>query len=278
MNIGSFGIWTSYRRGLDEANAGEAAKLVQDLGFGAFWLGGSPQLPRVRPLLEGTDRLVVATGIVNVWDYEPARLAAEHAELTDEFPGRLLLGIGIGHPEAKSEYAKPLTKMREFLDGLDAAERPVPKDERCIAALGPKMLDLAGERTLGTHPYFTPPEHTRFCRERLGERALVAPEVACVVDTDTERARATARDYARLYLGLRNYTNNLLKFGFTEEDIAGEGSDRLIDTIVPHGSAEAIAAAAREHLDAGANHVCLQTVGVGGVPHEQWAALAAALI
>jgi probable F420-dependent oxidoreductase len=278
MNIGSFGIWTSYSRGLDEANAGEAAKLVQDLGFGAFWLGGSPQLPRVRPLLDATDGLIVATGIVNVWDYEPAQLAAEHAELTREYPDRLLLGIGIGHPEAKSQYAKPLTKMREFLDGLDAASPPVPRGERCIAALGPKMLDLAGERSLGTHPYFTPPEHTRFCRERLGEGALVAPELACVLDTDTDRARATARDYARLYLGLRNYTNNLLKFGFTEADIAGEGSDRLIDTIVPHGSAEAIAAAAREHLDAGADHVCLQTVGVRGIPHEQWTALAAALV
>jgi len=282
MNIGSFGIWTSYRRGLDEENAGEAAKLVEDLGFGTFWLGGSPQLPTVRPLLEATDRLIVATGIVNVWDYEPARLAAEHAELTRDFPGRLLLGIGIGHPEAKSQYAKPLTKMREFLDGLDAADPPVPRDERCVAALGPKMLDLAGERTLGTHPYFTPPEHTRFCRERLGAEALVAPELACVLDPKRERAsehaRATARDYARLYLGLSNYTNNLLKFGFTEEDIAGEGSDRLIDAIVPHGSAEAIAAAARQHLDAGADHVCLQTVGVSGVPHEQWTELAAALL
>lgn len=276
MNIGAFGIWTSYR-GIGEDNAGEAAQLVQDLGFGAFWLGGSPQLPQVRPLLEATDRLIVATGIVNVWDYQPARLAAEHAGLTRAHPGRFLLGIGIGHPEAKSQYAKPLTRMREFLDGLDAAQPPVPGDERCLAALGPKMLDLAGERTRGTHPYFTPPEHTRFCRERLGESALVAPELACVVDTDTERARASARKYARLYLGLSNYTNNLLRFGFTEEDIAGEGSDRLIDTIVPHGSPERIAAAAREHLDAGADHVCLQTVGVSGVPHKQWSALASAL-
>jgi probable F420-dependent oxidoreductase len=286
MNIGSFGIWTSYGRGLDEENAGEAAKLVEDLGFGAFWLGGSPQLPRVRPLLAATERLVVATGIVNVWDYEPARLAAEHAELTHDYPDRLLLGIGIGHPESKSQYAKPLTKMREFLDGLDAADPPVPREERCIAALGPKMLDLAGERSLGTHPYFTPPEHTRFCRERLGAGALVAPELACVVVSErdrasgraSERARASARTYARLYLGLRNYTNNLLKFGFTEEDIAGEGSDRLIDAIVPQGSAEEIAAVAREHIDAGADHVCLQTVGVGGIPREEWTALAAALI
>jgi probable F420-dependent oxidoreductase len=281
MNIGSFGIWTSHRA-IGEAHAGEAAKLVQDLGFGALWLGGSPRLPMVRPLLEATDRLIIATGVVNVWDYEPAQLAAELAALTHEYPGRLLLGIGIGHPEAKSEYVKPLTKMREFLDGLDAAEPPVPREERCIAALGPKMLDLAGERSLGTHPYFTPAQHTRLARERLGDGALVAPELACVVVSERERAsgraRASARKYARLYLGLSNYTNNLLKFGFTEEDIAGEGSDRLIDTIVPQGSAEKIAAAAREHIDAGADHVCLQTAGVSGIPREEWAALASVLI
>jgi probable F420-dependent oxidoreductase len=277
MNIGSFGIWTTYRA-IGEEHAGEAAKLVEDLGYGALWLGGSPQLPTVRPLLEATDRLIAATGIVNVWDYEPARLAAEHHQLTRDHPGRLLLGVGIGHPEAKREYAKPLSTMREFFDGLDAAETPVPPEERCVAALGPKMLDLAGERSLGTHPYFTPVAHTSFARQRLGPDALVAPELACVLDTDTERARVSARAYARLYLGLSNYMNNMLKFGFTEEDIAGEGSDRLIDAIVPHGSAEEIAAAAREHLDAGADHVCLQTVGISGVPHEQWTALASALI
>jgi len=277
MQLGEIGIWTSYRA-IDERDAGEAAELVERLGYGTFWLGGSPRLPTVRPLLDATEGMSVATGIVNVWQYEPETLAAERAELVEAFPGRLLLGIGIGHPEATSDYSRPLSTMRRFFDGLDGAATPVPRDERCVAALGPKMLDLCAERSLGTLTYFTPVEHTRFARERVGEDALVATELACVLDTDDHRARATARAYAELYLGLRNYTSNLLRFGFTEQDIAGGGSDRLIDAIIPHGTAEDIAAAARAHLDAGADHVCLQTVGITGVPREQWTALAAALI
>jgi probable F420-dependent oxidoreductase len=277
MQLGEIGIWTSYRA-IDERDAGEAAELVESLGYGTFWLGGSPRLPTVRPLLEATEQLTVATGIVNVWQYEPETLAAEHAELTRTTPGRLLLGLGIGHPEATSDYSRPLATMRRFFDGLDGAATPVPRDERCVAALGPKMLDLCAERSLGTLTYFTPVAHTRFARERVGDDALVATELACVLDSDEDRARATAREYAELYLGLRNYTSNLLKFGFTEQDIASGGSDRLIDAIIPHGSAEQIAAVAREHLDAGADHVCLQTVAITGIPREHWTALAAALI
>jgi probable F420-dependent oxidoreductase len=277
MELGEIGIWTSYRA-IEERDAGQAAELVESLGYGALWLGGSPRLPTVRPLLDATERLTVATGIVNVWQYEPATLAAERAELAAEFPGRLLLGIGIGHPEATSDYSHPLTTMRRFFDGLDGAAAPVPRDERCVAALGPRMLDLCADRSLGTLTYFTPVEHTRFARERVGENALVATELACVLDVDDDRARATARRYAELYLGLRNYTTNLLKFGFGEQDLAGGGSDRLIDAIVPHGTAEEIAAVARAHLDAGANHVCLQPVGSSGIPREQWTALAAALV
>lgn len=277
VQLGKIGIWTSYRA-IGEENAAEAAGLVEALGYGAFWLGGSPRLPAVRPLLEASERLVVATGVVNVWQNEPAQLAADHAALAHDFPGRLLLGIGIGHPEATSSYTKPLSTMRGFLDGLDAAPQPTPKDERCLAALGPRMLELSAERSRGAIPYFTPVEHTRFARERVGESALVAPELACVVDTDTTRARATARRYAEIYLGLHNYTRNLLRFGFTDEDIAGGGSDRLIDAVIPHGTAEQIAAVARAHMDAGADHVCLQPVGVSGIPREEWAALASALI
>jgi len=277
MDLRRIGIWTSYRA-LGEENAGDAARLAESLGFGAFWLGGSPRLPSLRPLLDASERMVIATGIVNVWQYKPVQLAGEHAELTREYPGRVLLGIGIGHPEATSDYTKPLTTMREFLDGLDGAPQPVPRGERCVASLGPKMLDLSAERSLGTHPYFTPVEHTRAARERVGDRALVAPELACVVDTDRDRARAAARKYAQVYLGVRNYTSNLLKFGFTEDDIADGGSERLFDAIIPQGSAEEIAVTARAHLDAGADHVCLQAVGVTGVPSEEWSALAGALI
>ncbi len=276
MELGQFGVWTSYRV-IGEENAGEAARLVEDLGFGAFWLGGSPQLPALRPLLEATQRIVVATGILNVWQSEPERVARDFAELSRDFPARLLLGIGIGHPEATSQYRTPLSAMRSFLDGLDSATEPVPKNGRCLAALGPKMLDLSAERSLGSHTYFVPVAHTRAARERLGNAALLAPELACVVDGDVESGRDTARDYAKLYLGLRNYTRNLLDYGFREADIADGGSDRLIDAIIPHGTADQIAATAREHLSAGGNHVCLQAAGVAGIPRSEWTALAAAL-
>ena len=252
--------------------------MVEDLGYGAFWLGGSPRLPTVRPLLAATDRLVVATGIVNIWQYEPRVLAAERAELVRDFPDRLLLGIGIGHPEATSNYAQPLSAMGGFLDGLDGADPPAPRDQRCLAALGPKMLDLSAERARGAHTYFVPVEHTRFARGRIGDRALLAPELACVLDADLERGRATARKYAQLYLGLRNYTSNVLRFGFTEQDIADGGSDRLIDTIVPQGTATEIAEMVCAHLSAGADHVCLQPLGTRGVPHEAWTALSSALV
>jgi probable F420-dependent oxidoreductase len=277
MDIGGIGIWTSYRPfGIERA--GEAAKLVEQLGYGAWWVGGSPHVPDIRPVLEATSTMVAATGILNVWSNDPGETAAADAALRADFPGRFMLGVGIGHPEATSDYRRPLRTMRAFLDGLDASPTLRPADERCLAALGPKMLDLAGERTAGTHPYFTTVDHTRFARERLGSGKLVAPELACVVDTDRVRAKAVARDYAKLYLGLRNYTKNLLDFGFTERDVADGGSDRLIDAVIPQGSAEQIAEVARAHLDAGADHVCLQPLGEEGIPRKSWTALANALI
>jgi probable F420-dependent oxidoreductase len=276
MQLGQFGVWTSYRA-IGEENAGEAARAAEDLGYGTFWLGGSPRLPTVRPLLAATKRITVATGIVNVWQNEPATLAAEHAALSEEFPGRLLVGIGIGHPEATSEYTSPLAAMRAFLDGLDSAEPPLPREERVLAALGPKMLELAAERAVGAHPYFVPVEHTREARAVLGDGPLLAPELACVLGSNARAGWAAARQYAELYLGLQNYTTNLRRFGFGEHDFADGGSDRLIDAVVPHGTAEEIAAVARAHLDAGANHVCLQPVGAEGIPREQWTALADAL-
>jgi probable F420-dependent oxidoreductase len=276
VHLGEFGVWTSYRA-IGEENAGAAAKIVEELGFGTFWLGGSPQLPALRPLLEATDRIVVATGILNVWASEPERVAGDFAELEDRFPGRVLLGIGIGHPEATSTYRKPLAAMQAFLDALDSADTPVPPTRRCLAALGPKMVQLSGERSLGAHTYFVPVAHTQAAHRVLGETSIVAPELACVLDEDTESARAKARSYASLYLGLRNYTNNLLNHGFSERDIADGGSDRLIDAIIPHGSGDDIAAAARQHLSAGADHVCLQTVGTTGIPNSEWTALASAL-
>jgi probable F420-dependent oxidoreductase len=276
VELGRIGIWTSYRP-FGAERVGEAAKLVEQLGYGTFWVGGSPHLPEIRPILEATCGLTAATGILNVWINEPGETAAADAELRAEFPGRFMLGIGIGHPEATSDYKRPLSAMRAFLDGLDSSAAPPPVAERCLAALGPKMLDLSGERSAGTHPYFVPVEHTRFARERLGPGALVAPEVACVIDGDPVRAKAVARGYAKLYLGLRNYTQNLLDFGFDEGDFADGGSDRLIDAVIPQGSAEQIAAVVQQHFDAGADHVCLQPLGEEGIPRTSWTALAKVL-
>ncbi|HEY1592434.1 MAG TPA: LLM class F420-dependent oxidoreductase [Solirubrobacteraceae bacterium] len=276
-DIGTVGVWTSYRPfGIERA--GEVAKLVEQLGYGAFWVGGSPHVPEIRPVLEATSTLVAATGILNVWTNDPSETAAADAAVRRDFAGRFMLGIGIGHPEATSDYARPLGSMRAFLDGLDAAPAPPPIDERCLAALGPKMVDLAGERAAGAHTYFVPVEHTRVARERLGPGKLVATEVACVIESDPGRARAVARDYARLYLSLRNYTQNLLRFGFEESDIADGGSDRLIDAVIPHGSPEQIAEVVRAHLDAGADHVCVQPLGEKGIPRESWTALASVLV
>ena len=277
MRLTRFGVWTSLRM-IGAENGAEAARLAESLGFGAFWLGGSPRLPETRALLEATSSLVVATGIVNVWAYEPADLAADYSALTPEFTDRLLVGIGIGHREATQDYAKPLPTMRAFLDGLDAAEPPLPPEARCIAALRARMVALAGERSRGTHPYFTPVAHTRAVREALGPQALVAPELACVLDTDAERADRTAREYASLYLGLSNYVENLREYGFTDEDFADGGSDRLLDAVVPRGTATDIAAVVHAHLEAGADHVCLQPLGIRGIPADAWTALARELI
>ena len=268
MNLGRIGIWRSRRhgtQGLDE---------LEGLGYSTFWIGGSPSTDDVRPYLEATRGLTIATGILNVWQHEPAEAAAGHAALTADFPGRFLLAVGIGHPEATSDYRRPLATMRSFLAGLDPE---VPQGERMVAALGPKMLRLAAERALGAFPYFVPVEHTRFAREQMGPEATLATEVAVVVERDAETARGIAREYAAGYLELRNYAGNLRNLGYEESELANGGSDRLVDAVIPHGSAEAIAEAVRPHFDAGADHVCLQPLGHGPHPADDYRALAAAL-
>jgi probable F420-dependent oxidoreductase len=277
MDVGRVVVWTGYRP-FGVERAGEAAKLVEQLGYGAWWVGAPSHVADVRPVLEATSTLVAATGILNVWINDPGETAAADAALRADFPGRFMLGIGIGHREVTRDYRRPLSAMRAFLDGLDASPTPPPVDGRCLAALGPRMLDLAGERTAGAHTYFVPVEHTRCARERLGPGKLVAPEVACVVETDRVRSMTIAREYAKLYLGLRNYTHNLLEFGFTEGDFADGGSDRLIDSVIPQGSAEEIAEVVRAHLDAGADHVCLQALGEEGIPRKSWTAVAKVLV
>jgi probable F420-dependent oxidoreductase len=273
MELGRIGVWQ--RRGDVSA---EAAREIEALGYSALWLGRSPAPADARPFLEQTDTLIVATGILNVWQHRPADVAAGHADLSGAFPGRFLLGVGVGHPEATSAYERPLAKMGAFFDGLDAAEQPVPRDQRVAAALGPKMLDLAAERSLGAHPYFVPVEHTCFARERMGRGALLAPEVAVVVEADAESARAKAREYAATYLRASNYVRSLRRLGFTERDLADGGSDELIDAVIPHGAPEAIAEAVDAHFDAGADHVCLQPIGHAYPPVDDYRSLARALL
>jgi probable F420-dependent oxidoreductase len=255
MTLGKLGIW---RRRFDGTHG---LAEIEAAGYSAVWVGASPSVAQARPFLEATGTMAVATGILNLWQHDPAAVAAEHAETTDAFPGRFLLGIGIGHPEATTEYKSPLQTMREFLDGLDAAPRPVPRDERMLAALGPRMLALSGARAGGAHTYFVTPQHTSAAREAIGADRVLAPEVAVVVEPDTDTARRIAREYARTYLRLTNYTANLGRFGYTERDVADGGSDRLIDAVIPHGDAATVAGAVRAHLDAGADHVALQPLG-----------------
>ncbi len=277
MQLGTFGVWIG--RTLGEELYGEAAALAQELGFGTLWLGGSPRLAKLRAMLEATDRIVIATGVVNVWQYQPAGLADEFNALEEAFPGRVLLGIGIGHPEATQEYSRPLASMGRFLDALAAAAVPVDPERMVLAALGPKMLDLSAARTLGAHPYFTPPAHTRFARERLGQGPLLAPEQAVVVSSgDRAAALQSARQYAGVYLGLSNYTASLERLGYSKQALAGGGSQEVVDEFVPQGSGDEVASAVRRHLEAGADHVCVQAVGAAGVPEREWRELAAALI
>jgi probable F420-dependent oxidoreductase len=266
MELGEIGVWRSRRHGVG------GVEEIEALGYWALWLGGSPGTADARPYLEATSEMTIATGILNVWRHEPGEVAAGYADLARDFPGRFLLGIGIGHPESTSDYTRPLATMRAFFDGLDG----VPRERRIAAALGPKMLDLAGERSLGAHTYFVPAEHTRFARERLGAAAVIATEVAVVVEPDAETARRIARDYARTYLGLSNYTANLRRHGYTDADVSGGGSDRLIDAVIPHGTAEEVADALRSHLDAGADHVAVQALTRDGSPAADLEAIAAA--
>jgi len=274
--LAQLGIWLGASAPGDGGD-GELAALLERLGFGSVWLGFSPRLTATRPLLEATERLAVGTSIVNVWDYQPAELAAEWSGLAAEFGDRLTVGIGIGHREVTQAYARPLSTMREFLAGLDAAPMPLPPERRALAALGPKMLDLARERSRGALPYLVTVAHTATARERLGPGPLLVPELACVVEVDAAAARERARRYLRPYLGLANYRASLLRLGFEESDLADGGSERLVDELVPHGDADRVLAAAGEHLDAGADQVALQPLGTrGGASPESWRALAAA--
>ena len=262
IELGKVGIWR-HPSGLTP----EVVADVEALGYGAIWVGGSPpgDLGVVEHLLDTTDHIAVATGIVNVWKDDAATVGASYHRITARHPGRFLLGLGIGHPEATQEYQQPYAKLVSYLDELD--DLKVPAGGRVLAALGPKVLRLAAERAAGAHPYLVTPEHTRWARQVLGDGPLLAPEQKVVLETDPERARAIGRPRVQNpYLGLTNYLSNLRRLGWTDADFADGGSDALIDALAVHGDAAAIARGVTAHLDAGADHVAVQVLNPDPLP------------
>jgi probable F420-dependent oxidoreductase len=285
MKLDGVGIWSSPLRYGDTGEAAESAAELDELGFSALWIPdvGGPVLESVENLLGATTNAVVATGILNMWMHEPADVAAAHARFAEQFGQRFLLGLGISHApliDAKEagRYQKPLATTKAFLDGLDAAPTPVPTDARVLAALGPKMLQLSADRTLGAHPYLVTPDHTKIAREALGDGPLLAPEQTAIFAADRDEARAIGTKWLKGYLAMPNYANNLRRLGFSEDDLA-EVSDRLFDGLIVWGDETAILERINEHRAAGADHVCVQVLQADhrGFPREQWRRLAAAL-
>ena len=252
-DLGRFG---SFGRGVTPEQAND----IEALGYGAVWVGGSPpaELDWVEPILDKTTKLQIATGIVNIWTADAGPVSESFHRIDNAYPGRFLLGIGVGHPEAHQQYRKPYDALNEYLDKLD--EYGVPKNRRVVAALGPQVLRLSARRTAGAHPYLTTPEHTAAARELVGPDAFIAPEHKVVLTTDAEKARAVGRKALEIYLNLTNYVNNWKRLGFSDEDVAKPGSDRLVDSVVAYGTVDAIAARLSEHLDAGADHVPVQVL------------------
>lgn len=252
-NLGRFG---SFGRGVTPQQATE----IEALGYGAVWVGGSPPaaLSWVEPILQATTTLCVATGIVNILSAPAQRVAESFHRIEAAYPGRFLLGIGVGHAEMISEYRKPYNALVEYLDRLD--DYGVPANRRVVAALGPRVLGLSARRSAGAHPYLTTPEHTARARELIGPSAFLAPEHKVVLTTDSARARTVGRQALDMYFNLANYRNNWKRLGFTDDEVSRPGSDRLVDAVVAYGTPDAIAARLNEHLLAGADHVPIQVL------------------
>jgi probable F420-dependent oxidoreductase len=258
--LGEIGLWARGPR-----STPELAAAVEKLGYGAFWVGGSPpgDLRLPEQILDATTEMVVASGVVNIWASPAHEVAGSYHRVAERHPGRFLLGIGVGHPEATGDrYEHPHAALVAYLDALDADG--VPRDDVVLAALGPRVMRLAAERTAGAHPYLTPPEHSREAREVLGAGPLLAPEQKVVLDVDPQRARAVGRRAVGPYLHLVNYRANLRRLGFTDEEMGDGGTDELIDALVAHGDDAQVAARVREHLALGADHVCLQLLDEPG--------------
>ena len=277
MEIGRLGVWTW----LDSLSAPEAADFacrLEDWGYSALWIPeavGREPFSFLGYLAAHTERLVLATGIANIYARDPMTTRAVQETLAETSDGRFVLGLGVSHAHLvtgvrKHEYRKPLTAMREYLEAVEAAlymgMEPVEKAPVVIAALRPRMLALAAEKTRGAHPYFVPPEHTARAREILGSGPWLCPEQMVLRETDATRAREIARENMKVYVGLPNYQNNLKWLGYSDEDFANGGSDRLVDAIVVWGDEKTIAERIRAHHDAGADHVCIQPLRPDGQP------------
>ena len=258
LDLGRYGVWLPTR-----SITPQLAKQIESLGYGAAWIGGSPDasLEWVEPALEATSSLQLATGIINIWASPAAEVAASYHRIEKAYPGRFLLGIGVGHPEHTDEYKKPYDALVDYLDELDAAS--VPTSRRVLAALGPKVLALSAERAAGAHPYLTTPEHTAQARALVGNTVFLAPEHKVVRTADPNEAREIGRGAVDFYLGLSNYVNNWRRLGFTDADVRKPGSDKLIDAVVGYGTPNAIATRLNDHLEAGADHVTIQVLGAG---------------
>ena len=286
MKLSGTGIWAGQLRYGDAGAIAEAAAELDELGYAALWIPdvGGDVFGAIETLLDATSRTTVATGILNIWMHEPAEVAAQRAGWSDDWKARFLLGLGVSHQPLidagnPGRYTKPYARMVEYLDGLDAAEPPLPSEDRILAALGPRMLALARERTAGVHPYLVPPEHSARAREIVGPDALVATEQAVVLETDPAAARAIARNHLAMYLPLPNYWNNLKRLGYDESDLLQGGSDRIVDGIVAWGDVDAIKTRVDAHRDAGADHVCIQVLRADyEFPKAEWRELAAALV
>ena len=292
VDIGRVGIWYGGIDGLRSPDARRAAQLVEELGFGALWLAeavGRDPFSAAAILLSTTERLPLATGIASIYARDPMAMVAAQKTLAEAFPGRFLLGLGVSHHTLvegvrQHDYSKPYSHMSQYLDQMDAAlymsHGPELEPGRVLAALGPKMLELSATKANGAHPYLTTPAHTAEARKVMGTDALLAPEQMVVLSTDAAEARRIARGALTMYLGLPNYTNSFKRFGFTDEDCANGGSDRLIDALVAWGTAEQIATRVAEHHAAGADHVCVQVLNgeMGIMPSAEWRELAPALL
>ena len=282
------GIWSSTLRYGDAVEAASLATELESLGYSALWVPdvGGDLFGPLDNLLRATTTATIATGILNVWMHAPQETAAEHARLTGEHGSRLLFGLGISHRRLidhvndAGTYQRPIETMAAYLDGLDAASTPLAATDRVIAALGPRMLELARIRTAGTHPYLVTPALTRKARVGVGPDRLVASEQGVVLETDAGRAREIARLHLKTYLDLPNYSNNWKRQGFSDDDLADGGSDRLVDSLVAWGDETVVAARVRDHRDAGADHVCIQvlTENPRAFPIDQWRTLAPALV